>query len=107
MADFESLGGLVKQLNDLSERIESFDEVKKLVDMLEDFVSISGRIGAYSSFVYTTDTSDASANKYTYQQRALTAESARARVRLSAFLAKDPSSIICDVFSRNGKSQLT
>ena len=93
LADFDSVGGLVKQMNDLSEKIESFDEVKKLVGMLEEIISIASRIGAYSSFVYTTDTSDQGANKYTFQLRAITAEAARARVRLSAFLAKDPGSI--------------
>ena len=93
MADFESLRSLVKQMNELSGKIESFDEVRQLVDMLEDLVNKSGRIGSYSSYVYSTNTSDQNANKYTYQLRAITAESARVMVRLSAFLTKDPKSI--------------
>ena len=91
--DFESLRGMVGQMNELSEKLASFDDVAKLMRLLEKFASKSGRIGSYARYVYATNTKDANANKYTFQLRALTAESARTRVRLSAFLANDIGSI--------------
>lgn len=91
--DFKKLGANVRQLNEQSADIKCFKCAEKLVRLLEGFASLAGRIGAYASYVYTTNTSDADANKYSYQLRTMMAESSRARVRLSAFLAKDPAAI--------------
>ena len=89
LADFESLGGMVRELNDLSANLASFDEVAKLIRLTEKFMSSIGRISSYSNYIYTTNTANTDATKYRFKLNTLMAEVARTNVRLSAELAKD------------------
>ena len=93
LADFESLGGIVKEIDDQSANLASYNEIAKLVRLTEKFASTISRIGAFSNYVYTTNTANTDATKYRFKLNTLMAGVARARVRLSAELAKDVAGI--------------
>ena len=93
LADFDSLGTLAKEMDDLSAKLGTFDDIAKLVRLFEKFAGKASRMGAFSNYVYTTDTANNDATKFRFKLNTLMAETARTKVRLSAELAKDMAGI--------------
>lgn len=88
IADFVDVPKIVAEMNTISEKINSFEEVAQLISLLEDYSLRNDRMSSYAHFVYATDTSNADATKFIYLLDAINAETSRMKVRLAEFLAK-------------------
>jgi len=88
LADFAALEPAVEKMNTLASELKSFANAVALVRLIEDFTAKAGRIGAFSRYVYTTNTASPDSAKYLYLLEKVIAQTSRMRVRLSAYLAK-------------------
>jgi pepF/M3 family oligoendopeptidase len=86
--DFASLTPMVGEMNKAAAALECFADVEGLICKMEAYTTLLDRIGSYASYVFSTDTQNADAQKYLYQIDTQNAETSRTQVRLAAFLAK-------------------
>lgn len=106
-ADFEFLSPAVDEMNSLAANLGSFNDVARLVRLLEEYSAKLNKIGTYSHFVYSTDTSNSDASKYMYLIETLDAQTSRTQVRLASYLCKIQAEDIANLARQHGIEHYT
>jgi len=86
--DFDLIVPMIKEMDELSNELKTFEDVKNLMILREKFLEKLYRLYSLSSYTNATDTSSPEAAKNMYLLRTMSADGSRAIVRLCAFLAK-------------------
>lgn len=86
--DFETLKPSVEAINDLAAKLTTFADLAKLIELYSAYNITFGRLWSYGSYVFSTNTASEDSAKSQYLLRTINAETSRADVRITAFVAK-------------------